>query len=101
VSESRRRRAKERLRGGRPRESGAERVTIERVTEPDGARVWKVSDEGGEFACAGLIADALHYASDLLHGPATAPRGTAWNLLRSAELFAHERTLTGEPPTVS
>jgi hypothetical protein len=65
--------------------TGARRVVIERITEPDGAEVFVVSDEESEFARASRISDALHYTSDLLHGPGTGPRGTVWNLLRAME----------------
>jgi hypothetical protein len=65
--------------------AGAQRVVIERATESDGAEVFVISDEESEFARASRISDALHYASDLLYGPGTGPRGTVWNLLSAME----------------
>jgi hypothetical protein len=62
-------------------------VTIRRAVEGDGAVVYVVSDEDSEFARSTLIADALHYASDLLYGPGTGPRGTVWNLLKATEMY--------------
>jgi hypothetical protein len=53
-------------------------VTIRRAVEADATVVYVVSDEDSEFARSTTIADALHYASDLLHGPGTGPRGTVW-----------------------
>lgn len=60
-------------------------VTIRCAVEEDGTVVYVVSDEDSEFARSTLIADALHYASDLLHGPGTGPRGSVWNLMRAVE----------------
>lgn len=62
--------------------ASAQRVVIERVP---GSIGYVISDEDGEFARSTTIADALHYASDLLHGPGTGPRGSVWNLMRAME----------------
>jgi hypothetical protein len=75
-----------------------QRVTLQRHTEDDGAEVWIVSDEGGEFARAGRISDALHYASDLMHGPGTGPRGSVWNLMRAMEDYRDERSTHADQP---
>lgn len=55
------------------------------VVEDRGGPGWSVYDGDEWFAHSSTIADALHYASDLLHGPGVGPRGSVWNLMRAIE----------------
>lgn len=67
-----------------PEYVGCPEVRIVRETR-GGIDGWSVYDGEAWFGYSETISDALHYASDLLHGPGVGPRGSVWNLMRAIE----------------
>lgn len=74
--------------------SGVTEVRIVRE-QYGGVDGWSIYDGQEWFAHTTMIAGALRYASDLLHGPGVGPRGFVWNAMRDIEIAADKRRAEG------
>ena len=67
------------------------------VWESRGGDGWSVYDGKEWFAHSTSIIGALHYASDLLHGPGVGPRGSVWNMMRAIASEESRRVMQEDP----